>query len=67
MSAGTGGTIAGVSKKLKEKKPNIKIILADPPGSSLKNRVKHNLCYSGVQAEGHRLKHPFDSIVEGVG
>jgi cysteine synthase A len=37
MSAGTGGTIAGVSLKLKQQIKNIKIILADPPGSSLRN------------------------------
>lgn len=67
MSAGTGGTIAGVSKKLKKRNPKVKIILADPPGSSLKNKVKHNVCYSTVEAEGHRLKNPFDTIIEGVG
>ena len=35
MSAGTGGTISGISKKLKEKDPNIKIIGVDPHGSIL--------------------------------
>ncbi len=37
--SGTGGSIAGISKYLKEKNSNIKIILADPPGSSLTNKV----------------------------
>jgi cystathionine beta-synthase len=33
--AGTGGTICGISRKLKEKDPNIKIIGVDPIGSIL--------------------------------
>ena len=39
-SSGTGGTIAGVSKALKEKNINIKIVLADPKGSALYNFIK---------------------------
>ncbi len=35
MGAGTGGTITGVARKLKEKLPGIKIIGADPVGSIL--------------------------------
>jgi cystathionine beta-synthase len=35
MTAGTGGTISGVARKLKEKIPNIKIIGVDPHGSIL--------------------------------
>jgi cysteine synthase len=34
-AAGTGGTITGVGKFLKEKLPRVKIVLADPIGSSL--------------------------------
>ena len=37
--AGTGGTIAGVSNYLKTRKPSITVFLADPPGSSLHNKV----------------------------
>jgi len=33
--AGTGGTISGISKKLKEYNPNIQIVGADPAGSIL--------------------------------
>ncbi|XP_022530528.2 cystathionine beta-synthase a isoform X2 [Astyanax mexicanus] len=33
--AGTGGTITGIARKLKEKCPNIKIIAVDPEGSIL--------------------------------
>ncbi len=42
--AGTGGTIAGVSNYLKSQKPAVKVFLADPPGSSLHNKVFSALC-----------------------
>merc|ERR1719272_2576715 len=35
MSAGTGGTISGTAKKLKEKIPGVKIVAVDPHGSIL--------------------------------
>jgi cystathionine beta-synthase len=35
MSAGTGGTVTGVAKKLKEKIPGVKIVAVDPYGSIL--------------------------------
>jgi len=38
MGAGTGGTIAGVARYLKEKNPNIKIVGIDPEGSILGGR-----------------------------
>jgi len=35
LTAGTGGTISGIARKLKEKIPNVKIIGVDPKGSIL--------------------------------
>merc|ERR1711976_203358 len=35
MTAGTGGTISGTAKKLKEKIPNVQIVAVDPYGSIL--------------------------------
>jgi cysteine synthase len=35
MGVGTGGTITGIAKKIKEKKPDVQIIGADPFGSIL--------------------------------
>ena len=55
-ASGTGGTIAGVSRALKEKNKNIKIILSDPKGSALHNYIKSN----ELIIEG-------SSITEGIG
>jgi len=55
-SSGTGGTIAGVSKALKEKNKNIKVYLSDPKGSALYNYIKNNK----LVVEG-------SSITEGIG
>lgn len=66
-AAGTGGTIAGVSQFLKEQNPNIKCFLIDPPGSGLFNKVTRGVMYTREEAEGRRLKNPFDTITEGIG
>ena len=68
MSAGTGGTIAGVSRFLKAVTGGrVKVVLADPPGSSLLNYVKHGVCYAPQQAERRVRKHRYDTIAEGIG
>ena len=55
-SVGSGGTLGGVARALKERNPEIKIALADPMGSALYNWfVKGEL-----KAEGN-------SITEGIG
>jgi cysteine synthase A len=56
-STGTGGTLAGVGLYLKQKKPSIKIVLADPPGSALYSYFK----------EGGKLERTGSSITEGIG
>ena len=55
-AVGTGGTLAGVALALKERNPNIRIVLADPMGSALYNFYAHGR----LQAEG-------SSITEGIG
>lgn len=55
-ACGTGGTLAGVSLALKERKPDVRIVLADPHGSGLYGWVKSN----DLTAEG-------SSITEGIG
>ena len=53
---GTGGTISGVGKFLKEKNPKIKVIGVDPLGSILKDYF-----YKKEKMEGHPYK------IEGIG
>jgi cysteine synthase A len=55
-ATGTGGTLAGVARYLKEEKPAVRIVLADPSGSALYSWVK-----TGV------LKASGSSITEGIG
>jgi cysteine synthase len=55
-SAGTGGTLAGVGRALKARRPSVKIALSDPTGSALANYIN---CGELV-AEG-------SSISEGIG
>ncbi|KAL9130497.1 MAG: hypothetical protein Q9217_001317 [Psora testacea] len=65
--AGTGGTIAGVARFLKSKLPYIKIVLADPQGSGLYNRIKHGVMFDLKEKEGTRRRQQVDTIVEGIG
>lgn len=100
--AGTGGTLSGVAKFLKEEtrrrkerkengrqgsgtavggsSPNgsaspddhygpssPRIVLADPQGSGLYNRIRHGVMYSPTEKEGTRRRQQVDSIVEGIG
>jgi cysteine synthase A len=55
-SVGTGGTLAGVGMALKERKPSVRVVLADPMGSAL----YHYYACGTLKAEG-------DSITEGIG
>lgn len=65
--SGTGGTIAGVSRYLKEKNPSTKVILSDPQGSGLANRINFGVLYDTVEREGTRRRHQVDTLVEGIG
>jgi cysteine synthase A len=56
-ATGTGGTLAGVARFLKERKPEVQIVLADPMGSALYNWVR----------TGQTEMSPGPSITEGIG
>jgi cystathionine beta-synthase len=53
---GTGGTISGVGKYLKEKNSKVKVIGADPIGSLYYEKIKHN-----------RVGKAHSYVVEGIG
>ncbi|KYK54654.1 hypothetical protein DCS_06614 [Drechmeria coniospora] len=67
--AGTGGTISGVARhlKLEAKMASLRVVLADPQGSGLYNKIKHGVMYSSTEREGTRRRQQVDSIVEGIG
>jgi cysteine synthase len=67
MSSGTGGTISGVGRFVKEKNPHAKIVLVDPPGSSLYNKVKYGVAFAAQQSERVLKRHRYDTIAEGIG
>ena len=55
-SVGTGGTLAGVGMALKERRPAVRVAIADPMGAALYHYYKHG----ELRAEG-------SSITEGIG
>jgi cysteine synthase A len=67
--AGTGGTIAGVAKHLKEERglASLRVVLADPQGSGLYNKIRHGVMYSATEREGTRRRTQVDTMVEGIG
>ncbi|KAL4922992.1 putative cysteine synthase [Aspergillus undulatus] len=65
--AGTGGTISGVALFLKPKIPNLTVVLADPQGSGLYNRVRYGVMFDQKEKEGTRRRRQVDTIVEGIG
>ena len=65
--AGTGGTIAGVARFLQTKLPQVQIVLADPQGSGLYNRIKYGVMFDHKEREGTRRRQQVDSMVEGIG
>ncbi len=56
-STGTGGTLGGVARYLKSQRPDVRIVLADPQGSSLCHFVRRGT----LRAQGT------GSITEGIG
>ncbi|MED6289145.1 hypothetical protein CHARACLAT_033321 [Characodon lateralis] len=51
--AGTGGTLTGIARKLKEKCPNVQIIGVDPEGSMLVHSEEHEGAHFEVEGIGY--------------
>ncbi|ODH52089.1 hypothetical protein GX48_01642 [Paracoccidioides brasiliensis] len=65
--AGTGGTISGIALFLKPRIPEMSVVLADPQGSGLYNRVRYGVMFDVKEREGTRRRRQMDTIVEGIG
>ncbi|KAL1410343.1 Cysteine synthase 2 [Vanrija albida] len=65
--AGTGGTISGTGVYLKEAVPGIQVVLADPEGSGLYNKVRYGVMYAPQESEGTKRRYQVDTVVEGIG
>ncbi|KAL5528722.1 CYS12 [Sanghuangporus sanghuang] len=65
--AGTGGTIAGTGKYLKDMDDNVLVVLSDPEGSGLYNKIKYGVMYDAREKEGTKRRHQVDTVVEGIG
>ncbi|CEL60637.1 cysteine synthase A [Rhizoctonia solani AG-1 IB] len=65
--AGTGGTVAGVGRYLKSQDKNIHVVLSDPEGSGLYNKIKSGVMFDVKEAEGTKRRHQVDTVVEGIG
>ncbi|KAG7089444.1 hypothetical protein E1B28_011129 [Marasmius oreades] len=65
--AGTGGTIAGIGRFVKSKNEAVQVVLADPEGSGLYNKVKYGVMFDYKESEGKKRRHQVDTVVEGIG
>jgi len=52
ITAGTGGTLTGIARKLKEKLPNVIVVAVDPEGSILAQPESLNGAISSYKVEG---------------
>lgn len=66
-SSGTGGTLAGISRYLKQNSPSTKVILADCEGSSLFSHVRSGVLHTSQEKEVNKRKTPDYTVVEGIG
>jgi len=47
--------------------PNTRVVLADPEGSGLYNKVNYGVMFDAKESEGTKRRHQVDTVVEGIG
>lgn len=62
MGVGTGGTIAGTGRYLKDHVPEIQVVLSDPEGSGLYNKVRFNVMFDPKEKEGRKRRYVTRSV-----
>jgi len=62
----TEGTIQQQQEQPCNQQPP-RIVLVDPPGSSLYNKIKHGVAYASQQSEQKLRRHRYDTLAEGIG
>ncbi|KAJ3850943.1 tryptophan synthase beta subunit-like PLP-dependent enzyme [Lentinula lateritia] len=65
--AGTGGTVAGTGRFLKSMNEDIIVVISDPEGSGLYNKIKYGVMFDYKESEGTKRRHQVDTVVEGIG
>ncbi|KAI3613690.1 cysteine synthase [Moniliophthora roreri] len=63
----TGGTIAGIGRFIKSKNEDVRVVLCDPEGSGLYNKIKFGVMFDAKESEGKKRRHQVDTVVEGIG
>jgi cysteine synthase A len=56
MQPGTGGSLSGTATYLKRMNPGLKVVLSDPEGSGLYNRVKYGVMFDVKEKEGRKRR-----------
>lgn len=56
LTKGTGGTIAGTGQYLKTYLPELQVVLSDPEGSGLFNKVRFGVMFDPKESEGKKRR-----------
>lgn len=55
--------MSGIATYLREQSPEVKIVLSDPEGSGLFNKVKYGVMFDLKEREGRKRRHQIDTVV----